>query len=65
MLNLAGGGKTRVRRAQKGEIEHVADSLPLAALNEQILEACVRQGEGDDDNSAVIREIRRRRDPAI
>jgi 3-hydroxyisobutyrate dehydrogenase and related beta-hydroxyacid dehydrogenases len=39
--------------------------LPLATLNEEILEACVRQGEGDDDNSAVIREIRRRRDPAI
>ncbi len=38
--------------------------LPLATLNEEILEACVRQGEGDDDNSAVIREIRRRRDPA-
>jgi 2-hydroxy-3-oxopropionate reductase len=39
--------------------------LPLATLNEEVLEACVRQGEGDDDNSAVIREIRRRRDPAI
>jgi 3-hydroxyisobutyrate dehydrogenase-like beta-hydroxyacid dehydrogenase len=37
--------------------------LPLATLNEQILEACVRQGEGDDDNSAVIREIRRRGNP--
>jgi 3-hydroxyisobutyrate dehydrogenase len=39
--------------------------LPLATLNEEILEACVRQGEGDDDNSAVIREIRRRRDLTI
>jgi 3-hydroxyisobutyrate dehydrogenase-like beta-hydroxyacid dehydrogenase len=38
--------------------------LPLAALNEDILEACVRVGEGDDDNSVVIREIRRRRDLA-
>jgi 3-hydroxyisobutyrate dehydrogenase-like beta-hydroxyacid dehydrogenase len=36
--------------------------LPLAALNEDILEACVRLGEGDDDNSVVISEIRRRRD---
>jgi 3-hydroxyisobutyrate dehydrogenase-like beta-hydroxyacid dehydrogenase len=36
--------------------------LPLATLNEEILEACVRHGEGEDDNSAVIREIRRRRD---
>src|SRR5262245_16280825 len=34
--------------------------LPLATLNEEILEACVRHGEGEDDNSAVIREIRRR-----
>ena len=39
--------------------------LPLAMLNEEILEACVRQGEGEDDNSAVIREIRRRRNPTI
>jgi len=39
--------------------------LPLATLNEEILEACVRHGEGEDDNSAVIREIRRRRDPTI
>ena len=37
----------------------------IATLNEEILEACVRQGEGDDDNSAVIREIRRRRDPTV
>ena len=36
--------------------------LPLATLNEEILEACERHGEGEDDNSAVIREIRRRRD---
>jgi hypothetical protein len=28
-----------------------------------VLEACVRQGEGDLDNSAVIKEIRRRRQP--
>jgi 3-hydroxyisobutyrate dehydrogenase-like beta-hydroxyacid dehydrogenase len=34
--------------------------LPLAALNAQILEACVRNGEGDRDNSVVIQEIRRR-----
>jgi len=34
--------------------------LPLAALNAEILEACVRSGEGDQDNSVVIREIRRR-----
>ena len=34
--------------------------LPLAALNVQMLEACVRNGEGEQDNSIVIQEIRRR-----
>jgi 3-hydroxyisobutyrate dehydrogenase-like beta-hydroxyacid dehydrogenase len=34
--------------------------LPLAALNAEILEACVHNGEGDRDNSVVIQEIRRR-----
>jgi 3-hydroxyisobutyrate dehydrogenase-like beta-hydroxyacid dehydrogenase len=37
--------------------------LPLAALNGDILEACVRHGDGDRDNSAVICEIRRRGTP--
>jgi 3-hydroxyisobutyrate dehydrogenase-like beta-hydroxyacid dehydrogenase len=35
--------------------------LPLASLNAEILEACLRSGEGDADNSVVISEIRRRR----
>ena len=34
--------------------------LPLAALNREVLEACIRNGEGEFDNSVVIREIRRR-----
>jgi 3-hydroxyisobutyrate dehydrogenase-like beta-hydroxyacid dehydrogenase len=34
--------------------------MPLAALNAAVLEACVKQGEGERDNSAVIEEIRRR-----
>ena len=37
--------------------------LPLAALNVEVLEACIRAGEGELDNSAVIREIRRRSRP--
>jgi 2-hydroxy-3-oxopropionate reductase len=37
--------------------------LPLARLNAEILGACVRNGEGDQDNSIVINEIRRRVDP--
>ncbi len=43
----------------------VGQQLPLARLNEDVLEACVHQGEGDQDNSVVIREIRRRRDPIV
>lgn len=35
--------------------------MPLAALNAAVLEACVKHGEGDCDNAAVIEEIRRRR----
>ena len=34
--------------------------LPLASLNVQVLEACVRKGEAEQDNSIVIQEIRRR-----
>ena len=35
--------------------------MPLAALNAAVLEACVKRGEGERDNSAVIEEVRRRR----
>ena len=35
--------------------------MPLAALNAAVLEACVKRGEGERDNAAVIEEIRRRR----
>ena len=42
----------------------VGQDLPLATLNAEILEACVRNGEGDRDNSVVIQEIRRRSLPA-
>ena len=38
----------------------IGQELPLASLNAEILEACVRNGEGDSDNSVVISEIRRR-----
>jgi 3-hydroxyisobutyrate dehydrogenase-like beta-hydroxyacid dehydrogenase len=37
--------------------------LPLAALAADVLEACVRHGEGDLDNSIIINEIRRRTSP--
>jgi 3-hydroxyisobutyrate dehydrogenase-like beta-hydroxyacid dehydrogenase len=38
--------------------------MPLAALNAEVLAACVKHGEGERDNSAVIEEIRRRKKPA-
>jgi 3-hydroxyisobutyrate dehydrogenase-like beta-hydroxyacid dehydrogenase len=40
----------------------LGQDLPLARLNAEILRACVSQGEGDQDNSVVISEIRRRQD---
>ncbi|MBV8840578.1 MAG: NAD(P)-dependent oxidoreductase [Alphaproteobacteria bacterium] len=36
-------------------------ALPLAALNAEVLSACVSRGEGERDNSAVIEEIKRRK----
>ena len=35
--------------------------LPLAALNAEVLAACVARGEGERDNAAVIEEMRRRK----
>jgi 3-hydroxyisobutyrate dehydrogenase-like beta-hydroxyacid dehydrogenase len=43
------------------QADKARQQLPLATLNKDILAACVRAGEGDDDNSVVIREIARRR----
>ncbi len=34
--------------------------LPLLEVHADVLEACLRHGEGDEDNSIVIEEIRRR-----
>ena len=45
------------------QAERVKQRLPLLEIHAEVLEACVRQGEGDLDNSAVIKEIRRRRRP--
>jgi 3-hydroxyisobutyrate dehydrogenase-like beta-hydroxyacid dehydrogenase len=42
------------------QAERVKQKLPLLAVHADVLEACVRAGEGDLDNSAVIKEIRRR-----
>jgi len=42
------------------QARQLGQQLPLAKLNAEILEACVRNGEGDHDNSVVISEIQRR-----
>ncbi len=34
--------------------------LPMLALHAEVLEACVRAGEGEMDNSIIIEEVRRR-----
>ncbi len=43
------------------QAERAGQRLPLVAVHADVLEACLRHGEGDLDNSAVIEEIRRRR----
>jgi 3-hydroxyisobutyrate dehydrogenase-like beta-hydroxyacid dehydrogenase len=59
----------RVRQTLKdvelmlAQARNLGQDLPLARLNAEILQACVRNGEGDRDNSAVINEIRRRVEP--
>jgi 3-hydroxyisobutyrate dehydrogenase-like beta-hydroxyacid dehydrogenase len=42
------------------QAERIGQSLPALAVNREVLEACVRAGEADLDNSAVINEIARR-----
>jgi 3-hydroxyisobutyrate dehydrogenase len=42
------------------QAKKLGQDLPLARLNAEVLSACVRNGEGDEDNSVVIRELRRR-----
>ena len=38
----------------------LGQQLPLATVHADVLEACLRAGEGDRDNSIIINEIRRR-----
>jgi 3-hydroxyisobutyrate dehydrogenase-like beta-hydroxyacid dehydrogenase len=45
------------------QARRVRQRLPLLEVHADALEACVREGEGDLDNSAIIEEIRRRRLP--
>jgi 3-hydroxyisobutyrate dehydrogenase len=45
------------------QARRLGQELPLARLNAEVLRACVESGEGDQDNSVVINEIRRRVGP--
>jgi len=56
----------RVRQSLKDarlmldQARKVGQTLPLLEIHAEVLEACLRHGEGDKDNSIVIEEIRRR-----
>jgi 3-hydroxyisobutyrate dehydrogenase-like beta-hydroxyacid dehydrogenase len=43
------------------QAQRVDQRLPLAETYTDLMKGCVAHGEGELDNSAVIREIRRRR----
>jgi 2-hydroxy-3-oxopropionate reductase len=47
------------------QARRVGQSLPLLSVHADVLEACVRHGDADRDNSIVIEEIRRRRQPVV
>jgi 3-hydroxyisobutyrate dehydrogenase-like beta-hydroxyacid dehydrogenase len=42
------------------QAQRLGQELPLAQVNAEVMQACVRHGEGEWDNCAVIEEIRRR-----
>jgi 3-hydroxyisobutyrate dehydrogenase-like beta-hydroxyacid dehydrogenase len=44
--------------------ERLGQDLPMLKVHCDVLEACVRAGEAERDNSIVVEEIRRRRRPA-
>ncbi len=58
--------EARVRQTLKDvqlmldQARKAGQELPLLRVHADVLEACVRRGEGDQDNSFVIEEIRRR-----
>jgi 3-hydroxyisobutyrate dehydrogenase-like beta-hydroxyacid dehydrogenase len=66
MVARAFAPQGRVRQTLKdaqlmlGEARAAGQALPLLEVHAEVLEACVRAGEADRDNSIVIEEIRRR-----
>jgi len=67
MLSRDFAPEGRVRQTLKdvklmlGQAEGAGQRLPLLEVHADVLEACVRAGEGDHDNSIVIEEIARRK----
>jgi 3-hydroxyisobutyrate dehydrogenase-like beta-hydroxyacid dehydrogenase len=43
------------------QARRVGQDLPMLQVHADVLESCVRQGEGERDNSIIVEEIRRRR----
>ncbi len=67
MLSRDFSPEGRVRQTLKdvkltlGQAMGTGQKLPLLEVHADVLEACVRAGEGDRDNSVVIEEIARRK----
>jgi 3-hydroxyisobutyrate dehydrogenase-like beta-hydroxyacid dehydrogenase len=67
MLNGEFAPEGRIRQTLKDvhlmldQAEQRGQDLPMLKVHCDLLESCVRAGEGDNDNSGVIREINRRR----
>jgi 3-hydroxyisobutyrate dehydrogenase-like beta-hydroxyacid dehydrogenase len=47
-------------RLMLGQASAVGQKLSMLEVHAGVLEACARAGEADFDNSAVIKEVRRR-----
>jgi 3-hydroxyisobutyrate dehydrogenase-like beta-hydroxyacid dehydrogenase len=66
MINGDFAPEGRVRQSLKDthlildQARKAGQKLPLLEVYADVLEACVRHGEGEEDNSIVIEEIRRR-----
>jgi hypothetical protein len=43
-----------------GQAGQLGQDLPMLKVHRDVLEACVRAGEAERDNSIVVEEIRRR-----
>jgi len=67
MINGDFAPEGRVRQSLKDthlildQARKAGQKLPLLEVYADVLEACMRHGEGEQDNSIVIEEIRRRK----